>query len=309
MKYWLLFLLLLSGFAAQAQTSVYHPFPESNAVWNYYHSYLCQSNGDITDTYSITLSNDTVINGQTYHKLETPYTQRVLQGSCTNATNIITYQGAIRQEISNKKVYFCPPDSLTTSEFLLYDFNMQVGDTVKGYITQSYFGIDTVYSIDSVLIGGSYRKRWTIIDNCIGFSYKIIEGIGSSIGLVRKSAGCVGLQVFRLMCYKQDGQNLYNYGNTTTCNIITSLSTAPKPEAFQVDIFPNPASGDFNIHFENTTDFDELIITDMLGRKVRQQTVLGQSETIIKSLPAGQYVLTLTNRSGHQINKRISRYR
>lgn len=45
-------------------------------------------------------------------------------------------------------------DSIDTIDNILYDYNLQVGDTVVHNSTS----IDTVMSVDSVLIGGIFYK-------------------------------------------------------------------------------------------------------------------------------------------------------
>src|SRR6187455_930285 len=70
-----IFLILFSGWISNvhAQTSVYHPFPESNAAWNNYYAgswHICD------EEFSFLLSGDTVIANLTYHKIEVPYVLR-----------------------------------------------------------------------------------------------------------------------------------------------------------------------------------------------------------------------------------------
>jgi len=100
--------------------------------------------------YSYTFSGDTLINNLTYHKLTTPFAKPYVGGS--------GYRGAIRQDIVAKKVFFIPLREI--SEKVLYDFTLQVGDTVK--VKPYYSPRDTVQSIDSVLVGNTFRKRWQI---------------------------------------------------------------------------------------------------------------------------------------------------
>jgi hypothetical protein len=156
--------LILIFFASKvnAQTSVYHPFPEHEAVWNFNFRPYCFIGSPGTNDYSITFSGDTIINNKIYHKLITPYVYSSTIGLCYNIA--AGYKGAIRQDTTLKKVFYCAPT--TQIEKLLYDFNMQVGDTVKGFLNSINLPtIDTVINIDSVLVGNNYRKRWKI-NNC-----------------------------------------------------------------------------------------------------------------------------------------------
>src|SRR5258705_7649220 len=151
MKKLLLLLATIFTLTANAQTSVYHPFPDSSAIWNFHTTqWICNFGGTIHSYYSITISGDTLISSQVYHKLLTPFVQSIIMGNCTPYI-YSGYKGAIRQDTADRKVFFVPPSA--SNEQLLYDFNMQVGDTVKGYLESWALPSDTVQSIDSVLVG------------------------------------------------------------------------------------------------------------------------------------------------------------
>ena len=75
-------LLGLYFFYTPAQTSVYHPFPDSNAVWNIYAMDICWFSSEYHNYYSITITGDTIIAGQNYKKLFTPDISIVNNSSC-----------------------------------------------------------------------------------------------------------------------------------------------------------------------------------------------------------------------------------
>jgi hypothetical protein len=202
MKKLFLFIATIASLNAKSQTSVYHPFPDSSAIWNFECGLFCFM-GSTVENYSIVISGDTTINSVTYHKLTTPYIQAVMLGTCT--ANYAGYKGAFRNDVANKKVFYVPPSN--SIEQLLYDFTMQVGDTVKGFLETFTFPSDIVNSIDSVLVGSNYRKRWNI-DPC--YYVSIIEGIGSTYGLVQPSPGCFVDQAnYWLTCFSQNNFTLY----------------------------------------------------------------------------------------------------
>src|SRR5436190_588393 len=104
MKKLLLIVATLTTLIAKSQTSAYHPFPDSNAVWNFHTgAVICTFGGSIDSYYSITISGDTVITGQSYHKLSTPYVQSMVTGTCA-PYEYSGYKGAIREDIALKKV-------------------------------------------------------------------------------------------------------------------------------------------------------------------------------------------------------------
>jgi hypothetical protein len=176
MKKLLLFIAVCAALSLSAQTSTYQPFPEGNASWNIsYTQAMCPLGGDAYENFSIVMTGDTMINGQVYHKLFTPYVYADISGGCTQA-HFEGYKGAIRQDIPNKKVYFLPPTDFTVEQ-LLYDFTMEVGDTVKGYLSGGWMEDNVVVSIDSVLVGQNFHKRW-LVNPC--YDIYLIEGVGCS---------------------------------------------------------------------------------------------------------------------------------
>ena len=296
MKKLFFFGVVLAVFSANAQTTVYHPFPDSNAVWNVNFWMGCWG-GVSNDNYSITFSGDTIVGSQSYHKLVTPYVQSNSTGNCgTVATG---YKGAIRHDAINKKVYFIPP--ATSAEQLLYDFTMQVGDTVRGYLETYTNPDEVVQAIDSVLIGNSYRKRW-IINTCYNIDF--IEGIGSTYGLIQSSPGCVtDLPDLSITCFQQNGQALYPDTNTN-CGLITSVNTISKV-AGEIKIFPNPSQGSFTICFEQSMNIKEWGITDMLGKAIFRIQANNQTNIKINNLPSGTYILNAIDKENKSMNRKI----
>lgn len=287
MKNLLLLIATILTLSTNAQTSIYHPFPDSNAIWNLYFT-GCQTGND-NESYSILIVGDTLISGHTYHKLSTPFVQVTLDGFCSQ-THFAGYKGAIRQDTLMKKVFFIPPDS--SSEHLLYDFTMQVGDTVKGYLESYSWSADTVISIDSILVGNIYHKRW-YIDN--GYNIYIIEGVGSTYGLIEFSpGGMVDFPDYSITCFKQNGQSLYP-DTTTNCQLITSIN-CNDPISNQVKVFPNPSNGLFTVDFDQPFNIKEVRVTDLLGNIVFQQQTNNQQKTYIDNLSRGSFILTVIDK-------------
>src|SRR4051812_17318900 len=108
----------------KAQTSVYHPFPDSNAVWNMGRSGGLQScyNSGYHENFSYIFIGDTVINTRTYHQLFIPFVQKTDTCTMIGWHTSPGYAGCIRQDTVGKKVFFIAPGS--SSEYVLYDFNL-----------------------------------------------------------------------------------------------------------------------------------------------------------------------------------------
>jgi hypothetical protein len=280
----LLFLIsVLFTLASLAQQPVYFPFPDSNAQWNMH--VLNMGWPPIDENYSIIISGDTLINGLLYHNL--------------TIVNPAGYKGAIRQDTLNRKVFIIPPAAAT--EELLYDFTMQVGDTVKGYIENYLNTKDIVENIDTVLVGNNYRKRWKINS---GYNIYFIEGIGSTYGLVEYSPGTmVDAADVSISCFRQNSITIYP-DTITNCGLITSF----KPIEILNDrlrIYPNPSNGSFTIEFDKPLNIKEIRLTDLLGKIVFRQQTDNRTKLEITNLRNEIYILTIIDKDNLLINKKI----
>jgi len=220
MKKLFLFTALLLALTSQAKNITYYSFPDSNAIWNM-HYVIYGYGGEYDENYSIIISGDTLINGILYHKLLTPFVQSSGKSKVTWIES--GYKGAFRQDIASKKVFIVPPDSL--SEQLLYDFNMHAGDTVRGYIERHVSTKDIIDSVDSVLVGVRYHKRWKLSSMTPIY---FIEGVGSTFGLIEASTGNIvdGPEI-SISCFSQNGHTLYP-DTVTHCEVILSVEPINK---------------------------------------------------------------------------------
>ncbi len=297
MKYFITFCLVINLFFTYGQTSTYHPFPDSNVVWNFNFAHYCFWDGTANENYSITISGDTVINDMLYHKLITPFIESYSTGTCGGWLPT-GYKGAIRQDIANRKVYFVPPDDI--SEQILYDYNMQIGDTVRG-ITQSYLpdNEDIVLAIDSVLVGNSYRKRWIIND---WYNVHFIEGIGSTYGLIEPSPGyTTDFWNFELTCFQQNGETLFPEPNSD-CQLITAITETNNYSTF-VRIFPNPSHGTVEIEMKGK-GIKILEIIDMKGVIIFQK-MTEKTNITIQNLPEGIFIISIINEQNNKTSYKI----
>ena len=289
-----IFLTIIIAFLSQivnAQTNIYHKFPESSAFWNFHLvSYSSQGGScDGSQNYSILVTGDTIINDTVYHKLNIPYIQS-FDSPCGES---VGYKGAFRQDTILKKVYFIPPSQ--NSEELLYDFNLQVGDTLKGYLATLLLGsYDVVASIDSVLVGSSFRKRWNLSDSC--YNILIIEGVGSTYGLIELSGSCLTTKNYSLNCFNQNGISLYP-DSANNCEQITQINSFDSSPS-KIKIFPNPSNGVFTVDFDASLSISEIILFDLLGNIILKQPINNQTEFIINNVQSGTYIISLIKKNG-----------
>jgi hypothetical protein len=280
-----------------SQTSIYHPFPESSASWNFIQSWYCWAGvpGSVDHAYSIIQEGDTTITGQIYHKLSIPYweTPASACGPASVTSNI--YKGCVRQDTAARKVFMIRPGYV--AETLLYDFNLTVGDTITG-IMETFF-VDTVISIDSVLVDGSFRKRWLINSS---YDIYLIEGIGSTYGLVDASPGeGPDLPGQALLCHQQDGTTVYPASGS--CSLITGIITDTLLY-INFSISPNPSDGNFRVNLGNIRSC-QLILRDMLGNTIQHLLSQEQQEIQLSNLHEGLYILTITDDRNNSASKKL----
>jgi hypothetical protein len=183
MKKSLLVILFSVSLRLFAQTNVYHPFPDSNAIWNQESVYLVQ-NTPVSEPQKFFYSGDTVIATFTYKRvLTTGYRYYLIPSNgCCYYYN--QPHGFIRQDSTQKKIYY-----FDSKDTLLYDFDLKVGDTLPPTYTNNPSIGNYVSSIDSILIGSTYRKQFHISvlgsTSVVDSNYvQLIEGIGSTFGLL-----------------------------------------------------------------------------------------------------------------------------
>ena len=290
MKKIFLSLTLLLSLNSFAQSNIYHPFPEGNTYWNIYRSSGCDfSFVGSQEYYTITMGADTIINLTSYHRLMVPKVKVVNSSACNNAGTFYYngyYAGAIRQDSIAKKVYIVNPNSVV--EELLYDFNLQVGDSVNTYLNM--MGTDTVQAIDSVLVNNSYHKRW-LLNSC--YNAYLIEGVGCTYGMLQAIPGCVAdLPAYNLDCVNQNNTTIYNslIGN---CEIITQLDEFKRGDK-RLKIEQQGNTITLHSEFEITY----LQITDYTGRIIKNENVNNATYTFHVDFQEGYYMLKSIDKYG-----------
>lgn len=302
MKKTFLFFILLTALGVKSQTPVYHPLPDSNACWNIEMSQgMCFLGGWSVEKYSIFISGDTVINGQSYHKLFTPFVKFENYSGYCQQQNFPGYRGAFRQDIPGKRVFFVAP--ALSDEQLLYDFSLQVGDTVRGYLQQAFGSADVVTEIDSVLVGDSYRKRW-LINPC--YNIHLIEGVGSTYGLLQPSPGCAtDMAGYEINCFNLDGESVYPE-TSTECLLITSTNSQYS-DIEAVRIFPNPSNGSFTVGLPKPENIHEIRIHDMAGNLVFQKQTGNDDSFVVSGLNRGTYIMTIVDKDNRTASSKMIR--
>ena len=281
----LLTILLFQFSVLHSQTNIYHPFPETNAIWGgHYWPGMIKCG----EHYSYTIAGDTVIGNQTYHQLSIPYVDSY--GPCT-VNHSAGYNGCYRQDVAARKVYYIAPGDVT--EELLYDFTLEVGDTIHEF---SRFNCtqptDTISLIDSMLIGTNYRKVWHFGEFPI--SNTIIEGIGYVSGILEGCATSMPDGPFYVLdCFQQNGITLYPDA-ATPCQLVNSVDE-PSMASIQLTFYPNPFSSSATLQFNRSVVNATITIYNCVGQQIRQIKNISGKTIILNrdNLSVGLYYISI----------------
>jgi hypothetical protein len=290
----ILFLQLVLAFLnANAQSYQYISFPTGNAIWSEYYVSEEQPSPPwfyyYYDKIAMT-GEDTTISGKIYKKLY------LFNDSVFNINNA-TYLGGIREE--NKKIYYLgdtirsvPPIWGSLQETLLYDFNLNIGDTLHQITYCNFFGDFPVANIDTILIGNIPRRR---IEFAGSYS-RWVEGIGNLEGLlfpIVHSVTKAGQPSGSIICFKVNDTIVYFNNQFPEC---MPLNVPAKSAVLSnIVISPNPATNSLTLNIENVqlSPFT-FQLYDMQGRlQLTGKTGNTQTELNVATLPRGLYVLKI----------------
>lgn len=291
-KIYLLFPVLLFTCSIIAQ----NPIPENAAIWK---EQMKTFAGFVTNHYA--MCGDTLINNLTYSKIE--------RWEVDNDLNILSkeYFSALRSE--NQKVYYIP--SWDSEEYLLYDFNLEVGGEIElpDYYSPTFTFTRTVDSVKTEMIAGQQRK---VIYFQPGYPTAPVEywmeGIGSSYSLMFRGIDPGGDIGFNLLCFQHEDE----YLNLTAiecflpevrdCGVINSVGENKNDYSFSV--FPNPTSDFIRISQVGGEKVPLLInLYHVDGRLVKHMSMLKDSENYIdlNGHSEGLYFVKILNEETGQL--------
>ncbi len=227
---------------------------------------------------------DTVIGGQVYQKL----LSRAIQGDpnapqfCPPYT-VDTTTGVIyalmREAVATRQVFQFDPT--TNTEFLLFDFSVNVGDSVTvGNSSQTVFIESESYENTTV---GASRRRLVVITPDGPTVW--LESVGDLNSLWNPLAPlCI---CPHSICYQQVGQS-----SGTGC--ATVVGTKEAKEWAGLFLSPNPASRVITI--TQKQPFNRISVLDMNGRIIVEQYYpnnILSAEMGVNNWPVGNYVATI----------------
>lgn len=301
MKLFLSFVFIFNLSFIYAQDD-YIPFVVEDKHWIYQ---SCGTLGNGTALFEHLIKGDTTINDVEYKKLHWRKFDLFDNQGCDfiDGPNPVTppysiidsvYVAAIRED-ADRKVWLKPNNEpwtfchFDTEEILLFDFNLEVGDTsficgsdeeFQGYDIQleqiemlNYFGARRVFQFAN--LGG-----W---DN-----YILYEGIGTRIGLRDHWSLVIivddGYYNLRDVCIGTDQECLLT-APLSVNNIIDNL----------IEIYPVPSTGDFIV----STSVDDLIgkseirVHSIFGQEILRTDLNNSSTPVSLDVESGLYMVSI----------------
>lgn len=295
-----LFLFSVTDQFAFAQQNTYF---DQQPVWKIYsqnaHEYPCVRNMDRNQFLGTPLSYDTLVYYPVFERyvlnfgwesdLE-PYPH------CNGMQTIDSlFKGYVRS--FGKQVFF--RTSFNTSEYLLYDFDLAVGDTLP-LNELLYSDVLTISEVDSVLVSnGNYLKVFTLEGN--NYVNQLIEGVGSSAGFLEALQKPYNVS-HALKCYSQNGQYYFPETENPDCIFFLGLNSF-QPE---LDVYPNPCSQSLRISINADFAGGFWRIITIGGKEIVRGAVSGQQTDIeVVNWDAGVYFLECNLDSGTTFRQKI----
>jgi hypothetical protein len=260
-------------------------------------------------TYSYT--GDTVIAGNNYSMM--------LSSTC-----IVTTLLALREDTVQGRIYFRTPLLTDTTEHLLFDYNLKIGDTLKVNYDK-YSWVNVVRSIDSVKLGGVYHKTWDL------GAYQFIEGIGTESGPTYGIQPWVFEQGYQLRCFTTHGFQpvcdphiklpfgqitsvspnnvlpVSYFDNNVSCMYHKTDVVATGKSAEMIQIAPNPGNTEMSLTLPNSISSALFRVNDMTGRTCLDLNLIDRKTNIGQYLSVpGVYTYTLQDAAtGQRFNGRF----
>lgn len=257
MKFWVSFAFgfcVITGVNAQT----YFKLTEPGSEWRDENQYgIDYSNPYYLNHY--TVSTDTFFNANTYTKFYIHSQQLNCMANpmgCNWSPSEIWIDSIYLRDDLAGKIYQGNP--ISDTEMLLYDFNLEVGETLPLSLL-NYEAENFVLSVDSILIGSNYRKRFNIgnyISSPTESFVSLIVGIGNTKGLL--SPISVPFEtLYNFICYTGNGETTYfdepfyieAYidNNDVTCDLILLEASSNLFDESELKILGNPVKDVLNL--------------------------------------------------------------
>ena len=286
MKKTIFILVMCIATNALAQNS----FPTENAIWNEQYS------PPYGDFHQYGLKGDTIINDILYQKLY------VLSDTTLDCISEQSQPYGFTRQL-DQRVYFKPYFWDYSTDILLYDFGVSVGDTVwhgGSMSVEGIFHVNEKYSIIKEIEIENDKKTY-YVDRMDMLPEVWYEGIGSFRGLFGHITPIPLYNNFpnKLVCFKHN-DNVEFLDNPTCNKCFCTSSNIDDLILEKINIYPNPTKDVLNIEVQENTKIKSISIYSMDGKLIKKSKYSYNSEKInITSLKSGSYIINLETDKGN----------
>lgn len=285
----LFLILVVFQLAISAQSII--PIPaDTSSIWRIDRSHvigICVINNN-----SLYYINGTeIIEGEEYHTIyeEGYYWEFDPDPQFQNCTTTYNYSGVLKGGVrtENGKIYGYNVDWNETPGLLL-DFTLEVGDSM---FTSICLDGKVIESIDSVLVGDEYRKRFNFEGN--SYCNWMIEGVGHERGLF-ESMDDPFENNSEFLCYGENGIPVFGDEN---CDLTVGFLSNIE-DNFKIDISPNPTNNKITINTSlSPKEIKSYFISDMYGRLLLQNRITETNKNLheidLSNLKSGFLLLNI----------------
>jgi hypothetical protein len=263
----------------------YKPLLDEFNEWHFTTCYF----GCLTDVYYT--NGDTIVNGKNH---------KVLDGF-----HYISRTFLLHEELAERKVYLTYVESPLTSEYLLYDFSLAVGDSIDMRNPITPFPEEAGYYIlDSIVLRplvdlNEYRHFYLspASSNTISTTNAIwIEGLGS-LSLINAPSGYPDINgVGQLSCFFKEAELFYSdLDSISGCEPVILEIDSVNNSLDEVEVLTLVSN---YCTLKNTTEVRYVDVFDLNGRRLKtlKNNEVNSITLDLSSFNSGVYLMTVYNR-------------
>lgn len=229
--------------------------------------------------YNFYVNGDTTWNGLVYKKIFRKGAGEYVWFSptppqCSGTYSYVETEPSFILRSFGKQMFIKIQSELT--EQLLYDFDLDVGDTLPNTYNNLPGNIIYVTAIDSFYTPYGYRKIFTLAG--ANWAQYLIEGVGSSHGLIEPLGNFFDCG-YQLLCYSLNDTSWYP-AQRISCNIPLGVEEVFDMKPLKVS--PNPFMNECTVSTEHPFRNAHLRITNALGEVVESRSGINGNSIIIR---------------------------
>lgn len=296
------FLFILFSLFSNSYSQGYRKIIDSSNKWNYLDQAFTTCCLGEARTYSLFLTNDTLISDTTYKKVMC----RVIK---YNGIDSI-YAGALREDSIKQSVFIRIQDH---KEKLLYSFDHTIGDTLSIDTAnwKDTYTIRYIKSMDTYDFNGFQGKKIGICDTTfrtnaphLSPSETLVDYWYEGIGSLKEPfdlshIGGFGVDM-KLLCFWNNNIQIYQDKDWTICEFAIFTGIEDEKSKINIEIFPNPATNEVKI--ETDLKIKMVTVIDINGNEVIKQK---EKCINVSNLQSGIYFLKIQFSNNQFVTKKI----